>query len=225
MIKARHAVWAEQIFHPYVSWLFKRHFHAIHLLGSSPEIDSKLPLLLAPNHSTWWDGFFIYLLNKKLFHRQPYLMMLENQLSRYKFFARLGAFSINPKSTGSVKVALRYSVNVLQESITPRPMLCIFPQGELLPWHMRPLNYKNGLEIILNRYRGSVNLLPLAIKAEFLTEQLPEIFFLFGKNFIMNSETFIGMSRLQEIEELLLDELSRKILRGEKGAVLIGGKN
>ena len=32
--------------------------------GELPEIPDHLPLLLLPNHSTWWDGFFVYLLNK-----------------------------------------------------------------------------------------------------------------------------------------------------------------
>ena len=103
MIQARHAAWADRIFHPYVTWLFKRHFHALRLLGKIPETNPELPLLLLPNHSTWWDGFFVYLLNKKLFERQPYLMRREDQLSRYRFFTRLGAYSINPQSSGSIK--------------------------------------------------------------------------------------------------------------------------
>jgi len=225
MIKARHTAWAERIFHPYVLWLFKRHFHAIHLLGQVPETNPDLPLLLLPNHSTWWDGFFIYLLNKKFFRRKIYLMMLEEQLSRYKFFARLGAFSINPQSAGGIKSSLRYSVDILKENAAPRPMLCIFPQGELLPWDRRPLIYKNGLETIMSGYAGKANLLPLAIKTSFLNEQLPEAFFLFGENIITNSNTFAGMPRLREIEETLLDELSRKIVRGEKGAILISRRH
>ena len=223
MIKARHAAWADRIFHPYVIRLFERRFHAIHLLGGIPETDPDLPLLLLPNHSTWWDGFFVYLLNKKKFRRKPYLMMLEDQLARYKFFSRLGAYSINPHSAASIKNSLRYSVDILNEKISPRPMLCIFPQGELLPWDQRPLVFKNGLEAILSGYGGKANLLPLAIKTIFLNEQLPEAFFLFGENAIANSNTFTGMLRLQESEESLLDELSQKIVNGEKRMILLGG--
>ncbi len=222
MIKARHAAWADRIFYPYLVGLFKRRFHAIHLLGGIPETDRDLPLLLLPNHSTWWDGFFVYLLNKKIFHRQPYLMMLEDQLARYKFFSRLGAYSINPHSAADIKNSLRYSVDILNEKITPRPMLCIFPQGELLPWYKRPLVFKNGLEVILSGYGGKANLLPLAIKTIFLNEQLPETFFLFGENAIANSNTFTGMQRLQESEEALLDDLSQKIITGEKGVTMLG---
>ncbi len=223
MIQAQHAAWADRIFHPYVSWLFKRHFHAIHLLGQAPETNPDLPLLLLPNHSTWWDGFFIYLLNKKLFRRKPYLMMLEEQLSRYRFFARLGAYSIDPQSSGSIKDSIKYSIEILKQKIMPKPLLCIFPQGELLPWDKRPLGYKSGIETIMSGYGGKANFLPLAIKAEFLNEQLPEAFFCFGENLIANSNTFAGMQRLQEIEEGLLDELSKRIAKGEKGTILISG--
>ncbi len=221
MIKAQHAAWADRIFHPYVSWLFKCHFHAIHLLGQAPETNPDLPLLLLPNHSTWWDGFFVYLLNKKLFHRRPYLMMLEDQLSRYRFFARLGAYSIVPQSSGSIKASIKYSIEILKQKIMPKPLLCIFPQGELLPWEKRPLSYKSGVETIMSGFGSKANFLPLAIKTEFLHEHLPEAFFCFGENLIANSNTFAGMQRLQEIEESLLDELSRRIAKGEKGAILM----
>ncbi|MGH7600114.1 MAG: lysophospholipid acyltransferase family protein [bacterium] len=221
MIKAQHAVWADSIFLPYVSWLFRRHFHAIHLLGQAPETNPDLPLLLLPNHSTWWDGFFVYLLNKKLFRRKPYLMMLEAQLSRYWFFARLGAYSIDPQSSGGIKESIKYSIEVIKQKIMPKPLLCIFPQGELLPLEKRPLGYKNGVETILSGYGGKANFLPLAIKTEFLHEQLPEAFFCFGENLIANSKTFAGMQRMQEIEEGLLDELSKRISKGERGTILM----
>ncbi|MDZ7291804.1 MAG: lysophospholipid acyltransferase family protein [candidate division KSB1 bacterium] len=224
MIKARHAKWADRIFYPYVMGLFKRHFHAIHLLGEVPETNPELPLLLLPNHSTWWDGFFVYLLNRKLFARLPYLMMLEEQLARYRFFARLGAFSINPHSAGSVRESIRYSIEILKQQLTPKPLLCIFPQGDLWPWDKRPLEFKGGTEVILNGYAGRVNLLPLAIRTEFLGEQRPEAFFLFGQNTITNSNTFLGMQRLQEIEENLLDQLRDRITKGEQGITLVSGR-
>jgi len=222
MIKARHAAWADWIFQPYLTRLCRRHFHAICLLGNVPETNPDLPLLLLPNHSTWWDGFFVYLLNKKLFRRRLYLMMLEGQLARYKFFSRLGAYSINPHSAGSIKNSLRYSADILNEKIAPRPLLCIFPQGELLPWDKRPLVYKNGLKAILCGYGGKANLLPLAIKTDFSNEQLPNTFFLFGENIIVNGNKFGGMQSLQEIEETLLTDLKQRIIQKEKGRMLLG---
>lgn len=217
MMTARPAAWAETIFHHYVSRLFRRHFHAIFLLGDFPQIAAALPLLLAPNHSTWWDGFFVHLLNKKIFARRPYVMMLEEQLVRYPFFTRLGVFSINPHSAADTRASLRYAARILRD---PQNLLCIFPQGELLPWDKRPLGFKRGVEILLRWHAGPVNLLPLAIRVEFLGEQLPSVFFMFGENVIAEHSSFAGVAWLEKCAEELLERMRVKIANGERGMQL-----
>jgi len=223
MITARHAVWADWIFRQYVMWLLKHHFHAIHILGEIPDPAPKLPLILLPNHSTWWDGFFVYLLNKKLFHRKLYLMMLEEQLAKYYFFSKLGVYGMEPKSGKGVIASLRYTVSIMREAPLTSPLICVFPQGELRPSGMRPLGYKRGIEWIIEKYSKTVNLLPLAIRCEFLDDQRPEVFFLFGENYQVNSETFSGISWLEKEEEYLLNKLSDLIVKREIGQVLLRG--
>ncbi len=220
MIPAKPAVWADRIFFPYVMHLFHRHFQRICLLGEVPRCEAQLPLLLLPNHSTWWDGFFVYLLNKKIFCRQPYMMMLEEQLRRYPFFVKLGVFSINPHSAIGVRASLRYAAGLMQQI---RPLLLgFFPQGELRPWNTRPLGYQRGLEILLKMSGGKVNLLNVAIKIEFRNERLPEAFFLFDQNRIVSCHDFLRSQDLEKIEEGLLSELTQRIRRGEQGRVLVG---
>ena len=218
MIQAQHRFWADFIFQPYLTRLFKRHFHTIQLLGDLPEVPAHLPLLLLPNHSTWWDGFFIYLLNKRIFQRTAYLMMLEAQLSKYKFFAKLGAYSIEPKHRQGILESLEYTVGLLSRGT---PLISIFPQGELLPWHTRPLDYKRGVEWILREYGKPVVMLPLAIRTEFLGEKRPEVFFCFGDVNVFDSDTFHGMDWLEETESALLDDLASRILRREEGRDLL----
>lgn len=217
MIPARPSAWAEKIFDLYLTRLFQRHFHALYLLGEPPRLDANLPVLLLPNHSTWWDGFFIHFLNKKIFHRRPYVMMLEEQLVRYPFFTRVGVFSINPNSATDTRASLRYAANLLHE---PRNLLCLFPQGELAPWGKKPLAYKRGLELLLKLHRGRVNLLPLAMRVEFLGEKLPCAFFLFGKNQCVEHANFEGIARLEQSAEELLECLHSTIARGETGIVV-----
>ena len=218
MIQAQHRPWADLIFQPYLTWLFKRNFHAIQLLGTLPEIPNDLPLLLVPNHSTWWDGFFVYLLNKRIFRRTAYLMMLEEQLSKYWFFAKLGAYSIEPEHRRGIVESLAYTVELLDQN---RSLVSVFPQGELLPWHTRPLGYKRGVEWILQKYGKPVALLPLAIRTEFLGERCPSVFFLFGDVNRLDGETFRGMDWLEKVETVLLDDLALRILRGEEGLNLL----
>ena len=218
MIRAQHRLWADLIFQPYLTWLFKRNFHAIQLLGALPEIPNDLPLLLLPNHSTWWDGFFVYLLNKRIFRRTAYLMMLEEQLSKYWFFAKIGAYSIEPEHRRGIVESLAYTVELLDKNMS---LVSVFPQGELLPWHTRPLGYKRGVEWILQKYGKPVALLPLAIRTEFLGEKCPSVFFLFGDVNRFDGETFRGMDWLEKAETALLDDLTLRILRGEEGLNLL----
>ncbi len=218
MIRAQHRFWADLIFQPYLMWLFKRNFHTIQLLGMPPEIPPHLPLLLLPNHSTWWDGFFVYLLNKQIFRRTAYLMMLEAQLSKYRFFAKIGAYSIEPKHRQGIVESLKYTVELLNQGM---PLVSIFPQGELLPWHTRPLGYKRGIEWVLREYGKSVAVLPLAIRTEFLGEKRPSVFFLFGDVSLLDAETFHGIDWLEKTESALLDDLASRILRQEEGRNLL----
>ncbi len=218
MIEARPSAWAERIFDFYLTRLFKRRFSALYLLGDFPRIDPTLPLLLLPNHSSWWDGFFIHLLNKKKFLRRPYLMMLEEQLKRHLFFTRVGVFSINPNSAASTRTSLRYAARLLQNS---RNLVCIFPQGELAPWEKRPLAYKRGLDLILKLHGARANLLALAMRIDFLGEQLPAAFFMFGENQITAHAEFEGIARLEHQEEDLLEQLRAAIARGERGTRLL----
>ncbi len=218
MIRAQHRRWADIIFQPYLTWLFKRNFHEIRLLGTRPEIPDDLPLLLLPNHSTWWDGFFVYLLNKQIFRRTTYLMMLEAQLKKYKFFAKIGAYSIEPEDRRSVIESLEYTVELLEQEMA---LVTVFPQGELLPWHTRPLGYKRGTEWVLQKHAKPATVLPLAIRTEFLGEKRPSVFFLFGDAYTYSPTTFQGTNWLEKTETALLDDLASRILRQEAGQNLL----
>lgn len=202
----------------------RRHFLSLRLLGKAPGVDNSLPLILISNHSSWWDGFFVHLLNERLFQRPAYLMMLERQLSKYRFFARVGAYSINPQNPKSIISSLMYTVKLLDNADNPLPMICIFPQGELEPWGKRPLQFKRGIDWIIRAYKNPINLLPLAMRIEHTGEQLPEAFFLFGENMIVASDNFPGIHHLEQVETELLSELNRLIAKQECGTTLLGGR-
>ena len=221
MIVARHEAWAEWIFLPYVRGLLRRHFHALRLVGELPELDPDLPLLIAPNHGTWWDGFFVYILNRLVLKRQLFLMMLDEQLSRYRFFSRVGAFGIRPGLPRSVLETLRYSAGVLQD---PRHALCLFPQGELRYHALRPLGYQRGVERVLKLSGRTIQLLPLGIRCELIEDQRPEAFFLADHVHVVDSESFLGAAWLEAETEGLIDRMETAIRTRAPGRVLLRGK-
>jgi hypothetical protein len=223
MIKAHHIWWADRIFQLYIYRLLKKHFYSVEIFGNPPLLQTNKSILLIPNHSTWWDGFFVYLINKKCFNRPLYLMMLERELRKFRFFSKVGAYSIEPENPISILKTLKYTHSLLEKKHKTAPIICFFPQGELLPWGTRPLGFKKGLEWLLKNASTSVSILPLAMRAEFREEQSPQIFFQFGELQDLKLSTFSGMVQLENQMEKLLDSLllnieqkksSKRILQG-----------
>jgi len=219
MIEASRVAAAEWIFSWYIRRLARRHFQSIHLVGGRPEADPTIPLVLTPNHGTWWDGFFVYLFNRTILHRTLHLMMLDEQLARYRFFSKVGAFGITPGNRREVMMSLRYSASCLQEA---ENMLCIFPQGELLYANRRPLEFKEGLAWILKRHGGPVNLVPLAVRAVLLAEQRPQVFFR-AETHRVSGDDFPGIRWLENRVTSLLDGIEEDLRRGEHGELILRG--
>jgi 1-acyl-sn-glycerol-3-phosphate acyltransferase len=221
MIPARPARWAIALFEPYVLRLMRRHFCGARLFGDPPAPGSGDAVVLVPNHSTWWDGFFAWLLNRTILQRRLYLMMLDSQLARYRFFRRVGAFGITPGSRAGVLESLRYAAARLAE---PGAMLCVFPQGELRPNRVRPLGFRRGLARIVAGSPGPVRLLPLAIRAEHLGEQLPVACFRFGRPMLVAAGEQVDVEKVEEEVTAALDRLEADIVAGEQGKELLRGR-
>lgn len=225
MLKARHQKWAAVIFQLYLTRLFKRHFSVLSVLGPIPQFHNPYPTLLIPNHNTWWDGFFVFILNKKIFHRTIYLMMLEEQLEKYSFFSRVGAYGINPGNPKSTLLSLRYSVELLKLPCVPPSCVCIFPQGRLEPWQTENIHFENGFEWIIQHYQNPINIVPLAIRCEFLSDQRPHAFFLFGNGLTTDFSHFPGIPWAEEQLRLSMKKLQSLLLDNSVQAFpIINGK-
>lgn len=222
MIVASHKKWADSIFELYLSGLFRKHFYAIHLFDPLPDITPDKPLLILPNHSSWWDGFIIYLLNKKRLHRKIYMMMLEGQLKRNSFFRLLGAYSIDPNRMKEVRRSLQYTLDLLNRR-HEHSLICFFPQGELLPWHT-PIRFGKGLEYILHRIENKIQLCYLGIRIEFLQEQHPEVFMELSQLKTIHPRPDFSLPALESEFEALLKRLEQRIGAGERGSLLFQGK-
>lgn len=219
MIKAQHSKFAEFVFSHYLRYLFRKHFYSIHLLGAVPKT-SSLPLVLLPNHSSWWDGFFVHLLNKQIFKKNIFLMMLEEQLAQNRFFSKIGVYSINPKSVSNLMESLKYTSDLLKTG--ENRMVVFFPQGELLPWQSRPIEYKRGLDY-LRKKCDEFTILQLGIKMEFLNQQRPQVFLKFGKITSSKSEN-ADISLLEKEHANLLEEMETQICNRADSEILFRGK-
>ena len=73
-------------------------------------------------------------------------MMLEKQLSKYRFFSKIGAYSIEPNSPKGILKSLGYTVSLLRQghgrlepsklATRPRPVLAILIGFALLTFYL-----------------------------------------------------------------------------------------
>ncbi|MBL7992923.1 MAG: lysophospholipid acyltransferase family protein [Candidatus Kapabacteria bacterium] len=221
MIAASPQGWAHTIFRRYLRSLVKKRFHALHVLGDVPKVSSDTPVLLLPNHSTWWDGFFPYVLNDIVLKREFFIMMLEHRLREFWFFRFVGAFSINQQSPKGIAQSLDYTASLLQGN----RLVVLFPQGELAAWGKRPLGYNRGVERVIRKSieQGKrLAVIPLAMRCEFLANEKPHVFLLCGAPIITDAATPRSTAdELERLETALLEELESRITAGDVGEILL----
>ena len=223
MIPARHSKWAQALFHPYIMRLMRRQFHGFHLLGAVPEWPQEHLLVVLPNHASWWDGFFIHLLNERLWQRVPYLMMLEEQLAKNRFFSRLGVFSVRSQGFAAARRSLQYLQTIIRDNKPGDIFLCLFPQGELRPYNLRPLGYKPGILWLLRQASGPAAIVQLGIRIEYLEQQHADVFFEFAP-LEFSDARMTDLQTLQAAHARLLERLQGRIIAGERGVNLLQGR-
>lgn len=129
--------------------------------GLPAEVGGGGPLLVVANHVSWWDGFLVREVHRRLRPRAPFLtVMLESQLRRHPFLRLLGGMGLDPASPSSLKSLLR----ALSAEAARRPELMVlyFPQGRIWPSHRRPLGFRPGVRGVREAL-GACAVLPLGI--------------------------------------------------------------
>lgn len=217
MIEAKKNNMFQQVFSKYTNMLLRKSFNGIHIKGEENFLNRNkdIPSVIFLNHSSWWDALIPFYLSYSMWNVDGYAFMDIKQLQKYKFFRRIGVFSVNRESGRDSMKSLGYALELLKNKET---VIWIFPQGELLHWNVRPVVFEHGLSYMLSKC-GKVNLIPVALNYEFLTEQRPEIFISVSKpvspdNTISRREM---SGHLSGIMERMLDEQKSRIVSGNTG--------
>jgi 1-acyl-sn-glycerol-3-phosphate acyltransferase len=181
MIPAKHSYWFQKVFGLYLRYIAWRDFHKIQIIGNYE--DKGLPLLVIANHMSWWDGFWIMLLNRKIMKRKFHVMMLEEQLRRYSFLRMLGAFSIRKRSKTAIDT-LQYAANLLK---SPGNMVLIFPQGEIQSQHKYPFRFQNGWGRIFANLDQPIQILMIVNIVDYFSQRKPTL-----KQYLLTLEKSTG---------------------------------
>ncbi len=170
MIKAKHYWLYHLFFRSYFRYILTKDFRKTEVIGEYK--DRNLPLLVIGNHISWWDGFFPYELNSRLFKRRFHLMMLEEQLRKIKFFRRLGAFSIDPGNR-SVLESVNYATEILR---CRDNILVLFPQGKIHSQYETNIEFQKGWFRILKNAGNPVNVVFIAFMTDYFSYRKPTLF-------------------------------------------------
>jgi 1-acyl-sn-glycerol-3-phosphate acyltransferase len=150
----------------YVTSKVRRAFRGVWLRGELPQDDGSL--LLYANHPGFWDGFVAHQLCKSA-GWDGYCLMDEANLARYRFLARIGAFSVRPGEAASALESFKVARALLTK---PRATVVVFPEGVLRPGPgVGPL--KRGAEVLARA--AHARCLPVAIRYAHFEHELPDI--------------------------------------------------
>ncbi len=212
MIKAQHKYWASILFNFYIDYQFKKHFNGFYLVNSPPNLDNNKSVVVLPNHFSWWDGFLIDYINRKLFNRKFHILMLEEQLKRYWFFNYLGAFSINLNNAKSIINTINYFKELVKNN---KNIIAFYPQGKIEPYQTKDITFKNGIVKFIKGVENNTQILPISFKFQYYEDKKPNILCSFG-TVLNNQESFnektILESFLTNLQNLEKEALNKNLL-------------
>jgi hypothetical protein len=176
MIRADNKRWARLIFNNYEERLLRKNFTNFYITNNFGEINHSRGLIITPNHISWWDGFFIDFITRRFINRKFHILMLEEQLKKYPFFRKTGAFSINTKSIKGIRETFQYAGDLLGDK---KNLLVFYPQGKIEPYDKDP-ELKTGLkQLLVNRI--DVDIIPAAFRIEYQDHKNPALYFRSGE--------------------------------------------
>ncbi len=169
-------------FTPFWQWFIesstRNHFSSVRCLVVQPD---SLPIttLWHGTHVSWWDGYLGLQLARHL-QLEFRVMMLEENLKKYRFLRFAGAFGIDRGRSRGALESLRYAVSELQQPM-PRALL-MFPSGEIGSPHLRPIPFESGVATLANLAAKNQDLRvrPLAFRLEYHNEAKPTAYLRLG---------------------------------------------
>ncbi|HSC89639.1 MAG TPA: lysophospholipid acyltransferase family protein [Polyangiaceae bacterium] len=214
---SRKAGWFLRLARPYVRSRLRGNFAEVSVAGleATRSVLVQRPLLVAPNHVSWWDPLLCVALDEQLGGGGHCLMDAAN-LRRFPFFSWVGALPLERSSPRLARDDLERALNASRRA---GEFLIVFPQGEQRPSHL-PLVFHAGVSWLAAR--GKLATVPVGVRYQFGEGPRPRIFVSFGppledpgsSNFLARLEGAVARE-LERIDAELLRRLSPHSLGSE----------
>jgi 1-acyl-sn-glycerol-3-phosphate acyltransferase len=170
IIKSKHHFIIYPLYRYYTLFKIWLNFHRVVITGEY--IDKNLPVLLISNHISWWDGIWIMYLNIKRFNRKFHVMMLEEQIEKFRITNQVGAYSVK-KGSRSIIETLNYTSEILSDKDN---FVLLFPQGEIQSVYNGVIRFEKGIERIIKDNLGKIQVFFIANLVDYFSEEKPTLF-------------------------------------------------
>ncbi len=176
--------------------------------------DSSRSTLFFGNHSMWWDALTPLLLNEYVLHQRPRAIMEWEQMYKYKFFSRIGCFSIDRSNPRSALNSLQYGTDWLNK---PGNSLYLYPEGKIVNPVKTTLEFESGIVRMLPKLAEHVDVVPLIQHINAMYHAKPSLFMRIGKPLDLNDLptdrkhllSILQSTVQQELNALLTDSSER----------------
>ena len=151
----------------YISFILKKDFADFNYNTIQP--DEQASILILANHFSWWDGFFIFLINKKLFKKKFHVLVNAENYNKEGFLKYLGAFAA--KNSGrDVLEMLNYAAKLLEDQ---NNLVLVFPQGKLHSNHLKNITFEKGVMQIIKSCHKRFNIIFAATFVDYFSKRKP----------------------------------------------------
>lgn len=159
----------QQVFSWYINYLMKKDFSSYTYTGL--EIREEESVLLLSNHFSWWDGFIMVYLNKKVFKKQFHVLVTGESYKKQWYLKYFGAFA--PEQSGKdVVETLAYAGKLLDDPIN---LVLLFPQGRLYSGHVANVSFEKGIMQVLNSSRKKFQIIFSATLCDYFNHRKPQM--------------------------------------------------
>jgi 1-acyl-sn-glycerol-3-phosphate acyltransferase len=153
----------------YIGRIIRNDFHRFDY--NPIELDPKRAILLLANHFSWWDGFFLFYLNKVFLRKRFHIMVTEENYRTVWFLKYLGAFSVKKHSRSMIET-LEYAGRLLND---PENLVVIFPQGKLYSSQVDEIAFEKGLINLINSSDKNFQYLFTAVLTDYFANRKPTV--------------------------------------------------
>ena len=152
----------------YFGYIFKNNFSAFNYTKLTVREDEAV--LLLANRFSWWDGFMLFHLNKKLFKKRFYVLVSSADYRHISYLKYFGAFAAESKGKDLV-TTLHYAGSLLDD---PRNLVLIFPQGKMQSSHAASINFEKGVLQVINASIKNFQVVFSVILTDYFNHRKPE---------------------------------------------------